>query len=130
MFAYNDGFNLPCINTVISALEEKAIKVIFIGTKQFGDNMNWLARLNSIERSSLCQSPNSKKIDFDLIEKTKYQKRITSLFSALFQAMACFPITNTAGDLLSSDRQHFTIAGIEYFGKQFFDNINIKLAIE
>ncbi|MDA9969562.1 acyltransferase [Gammaproteobacteria bacterium] len=130
MFAHNDGFNLPCINTVISALEEKAIKVIFIGTKQFGDNMNWLARLNSIERSSLCQSPNSKKIDFDLRDVVEIPEKNYFSFFSTFSSNGCFPITNTAGDLLSSDRQHFTIAGVEYFGKQFFDNINIKLAIE
>lgn len=130
MFAYDEGFNLPCINTVISALEERAIKVIFIGTKQFGNNMNWLARLNSYERSSLCQLPNSKKIDFDLRDSLVIPERNYFSFFSTFSINGCFPITNTEGELLSSDRQHFTIAGIEYFGKQFFDNKNIKLAIE
>jgi peptidoglycan/LPS O-acetylase OafA/YrhL len=130
MFAYNEGFNLPCINNVISALEEKAIKVIFIGTKQFGNNMNWLARLNFNERSSLCQSPNSEIIDFDLRDAVEIPEKNYFSFFSTFSINGCFPITNAAGELLSSDRQHFTIAGVEYFGKQFFDNINIKLAIE
>ncbi len=130
MFAYNDGFNLPCINTVISALEEKAIKVIFIGTKQFGNNLNWLARLNAYERSSLCQSPNSKKINFDLRDALAIPEKNYFSFFSTFSSNGCFPITNTAGELLSSDRQHFTIAGVEYFGKHFFDNKNIKLAVE
>ena len=130
MIAFDEGFNLTCINNVISALEEKSIKVIFIGTKQFGNNMNWLARLNSNERSSLCQSPNSKKIDFDLRDALAIPEKNYFSFFSTFSSNGCFPITNTVGELLSSDRQHFTIAGVEYFGKQFFDHKNIKSAIE
>ena len=130
MFAYDEGFNLPCINNLITKLEEKAIKVIFIGTKQFGNNLNWLARLNAHERSSLCQSPNSEKINFDLRDALAIPEKNYFSFFSTFSSNNCFPITNTAGELLSSDRQHFTIAGIEYFGKQFFDNKNIKFAIE
>ena len=129
-FAYDEGFNLPCINDFISTLEEKAIKVIFIGTKQFGNNLNWLARLNAYQRSSLCQSPNSKKINFDLRDALAIPEKNYFSFFSTFSSNGCFPITNTAGELLSSDRQHFTIAGVEYFGKQFFDNKNIKFAIE
>ena len=130
MFAYDEGFNLPCINNLITKLEEKAIKVIFIGTKQFGNNLNWLARLNAHERSSLCQSPNSEKINFDLRDALAIPEKNYFSFFSTFSSNNCFPITNTAGELLSSDRQHFTIAGVEYFGKQFFDNKNIKFAIE
>jgi peptidoglycan/LPS O-acetylase OafA/YrhL len=130
MFAYDEGFDSLCINNLINTLEEKAIKVIFIGTKQFGNNLNWLARLNAYERSSLCQSPNSKKINFDLRDALAIPEKNYFSFFSTFSSNGCFPITNTAGELLSSDRQHFTIAGVEYFGKQFFDNKNIKFAIE
>ena len=130
MFAFDEGFDSLCINNLINTLEEKAIKVIFIGTKQFGNNLNWLARLNAHERSSLCQSPNSEKINFDLRDALAIPEKNYFSFFRTFSSNNCFPITNTAGELLSSDRQHFTIAGVEYFGKQFFDNKNIKFAIE
>ena len=130
MVAYDEGFDSPCINNLINTLEEKAIKVIFIGTKQFGNNLNWLARLNAYERSSLCQSPNSKKINFDLRDALAIPEKNYFSFFSTFSSNGCFPITNTAGELLSSDRQHFTIAGVEYFGKHFFDDKNIKLAIK
>ena len=130
MIAFDEGFNLTCINNLISALEERAIKVIFIGTKQFGNNMNWLARLNTNERSSLCQPPNSKKINIDLIDASAIPEKNYFSFFKTFSSNGCFPITNAAGELLSSDRQHFTIAGVEYFGKQFFEDKNIKSAIE
>ena len=51
-------------------------------------------------------------------------------FFRTFLKNGCFPITNTAGELLSSDRKHFRIAGVKYFSKEFFDNKNIKLAVE
>lgn len=129
MFAYDEGFKIPCTNKIIESLERKRIKVVFIGTKQFGNNMNWLARLRSNERISLCQSPNPGKLSIDLRDaKLIPEKNYFSFFNT-FSTNGCFPITNNNGELLSSDRQHFTIAGIEYFGEKFFKDINISHAI-
>lgn len=129
MFAYDEGFKIPCTNKIIESLERKRIKVVFIGTKQFGNNMNWLARLRSNERISLCQSPNASKLQIDLRDtKLIPEKNYFSFFNT-FSTNGCFPITNNNGELLSSDRQHFTIAGIEYFGEKFFKDINISHAI-
>ena len=130
MFVYDEGYSLSCITNVISVFEEKGINVIFVGTKQFGNNLNWLARLNTQERSSLCQAPNSKKVHIDLRDISKIPEKNYFSFFSTFARNDCFPITNTAGELLSSDRQHFTIAGVEYFGKEFFENKNIYSAIE
>ena len=57
MFAYDEGFKIPCTNKIIESLERKRIKVVFIGTKQFGNNMNWLARLRSNEESLFVSHP-------------------------------------------------------------------------
>ena len=69
-------------------------------------------------------------INIDLRDALAIPDKNYFSFFSTFLSNGCFPITNTAGKLLSSDRQHFTIAGIEYFGKQFFENKNVKLAIE
>ena len=130
MIAYDEGFNVPCINSVISALEEKSKIIMFIGTKQFGNNLNWLTRLSSEERSSLCQEPNPEKIYFDSRDMIAIPEKNYFSFFDNFSHNGCFPITNSAGELLSSDRKHFTIAGIEYFGKRFFDDKNIQLALK
>ena len=92
MFVYDEGYSLSCINNVISVLEEKEINVIFIGTKQFGNNLNWLARLNSKERSSLCQAPNSKKIYIDLRDISKIPEKNYFSFLVLLQVMAVFQL--------------------------------------
>ena len=129
MFVYDEGFKIPCINQIIKSLERKQIKAVFIGTKQFGNNMNWLARLRSNERISLCQLPNASKLNIDLRDAELIPEKNYFAFFYTFSTSGCFPITNNNGELLSSDRQHFTIAGIEYFGEKFFKDINISHAI-
>ena len=91
MFAYDEGFKIPCTNKIIESLERKRIKVVFIGTKQFGNNMNWLARLRSNERISLCQSPNPGKLSIDLRDAKLIPEKIISHFLIPSQLMAVFP---------------------------------------
>ena len=130
IFAYDEGFNVPCINILISSAEKKGIKVMFIGTKQFGSNMNWLARLKLNERSSLCQAPIGEKVDIDLRDLATIPQENYFSFLRTFSDTDCFPITNSEGELLSSDRQHFTIAGVEYFANLFFLNSNIQSILQ
>ena len=129
LFAYDEGFNVPCIEDVINSAKKKNIKIIFIGTKHFGINMNWLARKKLNERSSLCQSPAFEKINIDLRDSNSIPQENYFSFLKTFSDNNCFPITNSKGELLSSDRQHFTIAGVEYFSNQFFLNTNIKAVL-
>ena len=37
----------------------------------------------------------------------------------------CIPITNSKGELISSDRYHLTYAGTEFFGPLFFKDRNL-----
>jgi len=126
IFAYDEGFNVPCINRIVSSAEKKDIKVMFVGTKQFGSNMNWLARLNLNERMSLCQAPISEKVNIDLRDADAIPQESYFSFLTTFSENGCFPVTNSEGELLSSDRQHFTIAGVEYFANTFLSNSKIK----
>ena len=130
IFAYDEGFDVPCINTVIGSAEKKDIKVMFVGTKQFGSNMNWLSRLQLNERMSLCQAPTSKKVDIDLRDLDAIPQENYFSFFRTFSDTGCFPVTNSEGELLSSDRQHFTIAGVEYFANIFLRNHKIKSVLE
>ena len=130
IFAYDEGFDVPCINTVIGSAEKKDIKVMFVGTKQFGSNMNWLSRLQLNERMSLCQAPTSKKVDVDLRDLDAIPQENYFSFFRTFSDTGCFPVTNSEGELLSSDRQHFTIAGVEYFANIFLRNHKIKSVLE
>lgn len=129
LFAYDEGFNVPCIEDVITSAKKKNIKVIFIGTKHFGINMNWLARKKLNERSLLCQSPAYEKINIDLRDSNAIPQENYFSFIKTFSDNNCFPITNSKGELLSSDRQHFTIAGVEYFSNLFFLKTNLQAVL-
>jgi peptidoglycan/LPS O-acetylase OafA/YrhL len=126
VFAYDEGFNISCVNQLLINAKNKDISVLFIGTKQFGVNLNWLARLNAQKRYSLCQPPASEKIEVDIRDERRIPKENYFSFFGTFSKDNCFPITNSRGELLSSDRQHFTIAGIEYFSVRFFKNENVN----
>jgi peptidoglycan/LPS O-acetylase OafA/YrhL len=126
IFAYDEGYDVPCIHKVINETESKGVDIMFIGTKQFGNNLNWLVRLNADERRSLCQIPNFKKLNIDIRDANLIPERNYFSFFNTFSSNKCFPITNDNGELLSSDRQHFTIAGVEYFGTEFFINKSIS----
>ena len=129
IFAFDEGFNIPCIGKVIQTSNIQGISLLFVGTKQFGYNMNWLARLKSAERKLLCQKPTSQKIEIDSRDSTNIPTEYYFSFLRTFAIENCFPITNHKGELLSSDRQHFTIAGVEYFAEKFFQDPNVRHAL-
>ena len=91
--------------------------------------MNWLARKKINERSLLCQSPAIEKISIDLRDSNAIPQENYFSFLKTFSDNNCFPITNSKGELLSSDRQHFTIAGVEYFSNLFFLNTNLQAVL-
>lgn len=126
VFAYDEGFDSSCIGDFLSATNEKGIEVLFVGTKQFGYNLNWLARLKSEERASLCQPPIEKRVNIDIRDSYVIPEENYFSFLETFSEKGCFPITNAKGELLSSDRQHFTISGLEYFSGGFFQDEKVR----
>ena len=98
---------------------------LFVGTKNFGENLNLLTRLKKTARSSLCQKAAQR---FALIEKRDLisipSENYISMFS-LAGTLDCIPITNSNGELLARDRKHFTVARVEFFAPLFFHHKNI-----
>lgn len=132
LFAYDEGFDVSCIESLISAANMKGVEILFFGTKQFGYNLNWLARLEQNERHQLCQTPVFEAIEIDSRDYIKIPKENYFSFFNTFLKNNCLPVTNMKGELLSSDRKHFTISGLEFFADKFFQNENVKrvLSIE
>ena len=126
IFAYDEGFDISCINEILVSATKKDIDILFIGTKQFGLNLNWLSRLGIDEREALCQQPSAEKVEFDIRDEKRIPEKHYFSFFRTYSKNNCFPITNSLGELLSSDRQHFTISGVEYFSGKFFENDNVR----
>ena len=130
LFAYDEGFNISCIEDVIETANKKNIEVLFVGGKQFGYNLNWIARLESDDRKSLCQAPVNEAIKIDLRDIKNIPKKNYFSFFDSFLDNNCFPITNSSGELLSSDRRHFTVSGVEFFADKFFENQTISQILD
>ena len=130
LFAYDEGFNIPCIERVIEIANKKDIEVLFIGGKQFGYNLNWIARLESDDRKKLCQAPIIEAIKIDSRDMKNIPEKNYFSFFETFLHNDCFPITNSSGELLSSDRRHFTVSGVEFFADKFFENQTISKIID
>lgn len=125
IIAFDEGYNIPCLRALIDERKANGQDTLFVGTKNFGENLNWLTRLKKTARSSLCQKAAQR---FALIEKRDLisipSENYISMFS-LAGTLDCIPITNSNGELLASDRKHFTVAGVEFFAPLFFHHKNI-----
>lgn len=126
LFAYDEGFDVSCIENLIDEANSMKIEILFFGTKQFGYNLNWLARLEQNERHQLCQTPVIEAIAIDSRDNKRIPKENYFSFFNNFLKNNCIPVTNMSGELLSSDRKHFTISGLEFFADEFFQNKNVK----
>jgi len=124
IFAFDEGLYTNCTNELISAIENKNKNIIFFGTKHFGNNLNWLSQIPQEKRKLLCQKPNR---DFYLIDKIDKEKIPGKNYISLIDVLGgnCVTITNHLGELISSDRKHLTIAGVEFLSVKLFSQINI-----
>ena len=50
------------------------MRILFIGTKNFGNNLNWLARRSKNKRAQLCQRPSQKFLDIENDDLTNIGK--------------------------------------------------------
>ena len=55
----------------------------------------------------------------------KFNEKNYLSFMSLNGDVSCIPITNSKGELISSDRYHLTYAGTEFFGPLFFKDRNL-----
>ena len=123
--SYDDGYNISCISSIIKKIEFNNMQILFIGTKNFGSNLNWLARRSKNKRVQLCQRPSQKFLDIENIDLTNIPQKNYLSFMSLNGDISCIPITNSKGELISSDRYHLTYAGTEFFGPLFFKDRNL-----
>ena len=117
--------NLNCYNEDIIKLTNNNRKLIIIGTKNFGYNINAVLFNNIYKNKSInigmsndifLQYQNEKKI----INK-KYYLDFMSLIKKNEDGIMIFDNNN---NLISNDKYHLTIHGINYLGKNIINEIN------
>jgi hypothetical protein len=110
-----------CIPDLINKVEAAEKKIFFVGTKQFGYNLNWVSRLPADKKSLLKNSVLPAAI---LTEETlKAAVGLEANFISIMDRMTLdnkIFITDESGNLISDDRDHLTLSGARFVGKKVF----------
>jgi hypothetical protein len=108
-----------CMNNDLSFAARSAKKIFYIGSKDFGYNLNWLIWLDRSARGNQYNpiAANYIAIDREMAEAIPPPNFI-SLLAPVVRQGPQVPITDADGRLLSTDRKHLTKFGAVYFGRQ------------
>jgi peptidoglycan/LPS O-acetylase OafA/YrhL len=110
-------YNRICIEDNLRFERDNKKTIFYIGTKNFGYNLNWLIRLDRVQRAN---KMNLIPQEIVLHEKeTMDMVPVRSFISLLgpISKAGRIPITDGSGRLLSTDRAHLTKYGAKYFGE-------------
>ncbi|MBO1895823.1 acyltransferase [Shewanella sp. BF02_Schw] len=114
-------FKNDCIANDIKYAENNKKIIFYVGTKNFGYNLNWLIRFDDIERRNRYNiiSDNVLDIEYDMRDKIPPENYISLLSYTLVSNKV--PITDDFGHIISSDREHLTMYGAIYFGQNLLN---------
>jgi peptidoglycan/LPS O-acetylase OafA/YrhL len=107
----------PCVANAIAWANEHKKKIFFVGTKDFGYNLNWIIQLPPAARANQYnQLPDfariKEQIDMELVPAANF---ISLLEPVMKNGMV--PITDDQGRMISTDRKHLTKFGAIFFGE-------------
>ncbi len=111
-------FDPACVSGNLDFARSHGKELFYIGTKHFGTNMNWIARLGPDERRDrLNPLPGNVLAQEDLMSRTIPREHYVSLLAAVVRDEK-IPITDAEGRLISADRTHLTQAGARFMGRR------------
>ncbi|NMG55444.1 acyltransferase family protein [Aromatoleum aromaticum] len=107
-----------CIEEDIRLSEGFGKKIYYVGTKHFGYNLNWVARLQTEDRMSLYNPLRSETLEKEReFLATVPVKNSISILEGL-KKQESVQITDEKGRLLSPDRTHLTKYGAQLVGQR------------
>ncbi len=112
------GGDRRCLDNDIDFVKNNNKKIFYVGTKDFGYNLNWLGRLSENERVNRFNHISEKflKADIETADIIPENYYISLLRPTVKSHMV--PITDEFGRMLSTDRTHLTKYGAIYFGNK------------
>jgi len=119
-----------CISYNVDFARKSQKHLFYIGTKHFGYNLNWLARLKQSERKDLF---NDILPEVSIRESEMVRQIPSSHFISIFGAISVdgkVPVTDSDGYILSPDRVHLTKRGAIYVGQSVLFNSPISQLID
>jgi peptidoglycan/LPS O-acetylase OafA/YrhL len=112
------SYNKDCYLQDISFAVDNNKQIYYVGTKDFGYNLNWLIQLSEVQRRNQFNAiPNSIiNAEEEMNSSIPSQHYISLLTPTLVDGE--IPITDNLGRMLSTDRRHLTKYGAIYFGEK------------
>ena len=116
VFASGD-VNERCLADNIRFTRERNKELFYIGTKSFGYNLNWIARLQPRDRGNQWNRIPRDVLEFDVkASRTVPRDNYISLIKPIVRD-GYIPITDTDGRPISIDRTHITKYGAMFLGR-------------
>jgi hypothetical protein len=118
IIVFASGAHKACIEPDLTYAAKSKKYIFYIGTKNFGYNLNWIIRLQQEERRNKYN-----KIPRWVISKDREmalaipEENYISLLGPTLVDES-IPITDDMGRMLSTDRTHLTKYGAIYFGQK------------
>lgn len=107
-----------CLASDIASIEADGKQLHVVGTKKFGFNLNWIARLDDSERGDQYNKLLAETIkDESRIEGMTPVSNFISLMAPIVKN-GTIPITDEQGRMLTADRSHLTRYGAVYLGRE------------
>ena len=111
------GAGIRCITENIAAAKKAGKAIFYMGGKQFGYNLNWVARLAPTERANQSNAVVQVARDEELTLKAKVPSdHFVSIYDRVLVGEWRMPITDGQGHMLTPDRVHLTQHGALYLG--------------
>lgn len=119
-----------CINKSLELSNKFGSRIFFVGTKQFGSNLNWIARTELNERKLLRNPVLQETLNADIrAAEVIHPKNYISIMQPLSNSEGVI-VTDKLGRLISPDRIHLTRYGAIYIGKQIILNSELGKAVD
>ncbi len=116
------GYDMDCLLLDIEFAKSLGKEIYYVGTKDFGYNLNWHIRLSKEQRISQYNPIAERFLIFDKeMSDAIPSEHFISLLKPTVVASK-IPITDELGRMLSTDRSHLTKYGALYFGKNAVAN--------
>lgn len=111
------NFDRSCVSNAINWTEQNKKRIFFIGTKDFGYNLNWLTQLPIQARANQYNKlpdfiSTEEQMDANVVPAANF---VSLLRPVVKNGMV--PITDEKGRMISTDRRHVTKFGAIYFGE-------------
>lgn len=118
-----------CIRDNIRDAERVGKAIFYVGTKDFGANVNWLIRLPASERANQFNETSETILNLDAaMEQQVSPAHFIAVLTPILKDRH-IPITDQRGRLLSSDRQHLTRFGAMYLGEKVLRGSSFEDAV-